>query len=434
MNKSTSLNSQLLKFLEESPTPFHAVESMKSCLLDAGFTELFEESDWELKQGERYFVVRAGSAIVAFNYGTSDALKNGVRVMGAHTDSPCLKVKPLPSKVCSGYQELSVETYGGVLLSPWFDRDLSLAGRVVYTNGKGELKTKLIDFRRAIGSVPSLAIHLDRTANEGRKINPHIEMDVILGVGSEKLDFSRLLAEHLEEQGVSDLVKVLDFNLSFYDVQPPSIVGLRNEFIASARLDNLLSCFLGMKALIDSGTEQTCVLICNDHEEVGSRSEVGAQGPMLSDVLSRMYPDTTERQKVLRRSLMLSVDNAHGVHPNFASKHDENHGPMINAGPVIKFDACQGYATSSDSSAFLRWLAAQDKPIPLQTFVMRSDMRCGSTIGPITSAELGIQTIDIGLATFGMHSIRELGGSLDGELMYSLLKRFTESAIIKVSE
>lgn len=432
VSRSSFSNEGLLQFLQESPTPFHAVLAMKKRLLAAGFSELNENDDWSVEPAGKYFTVRSGSAIVAFIQGTDSAIDSGVRIIGAHTDSPCLKVKPQPSKLCNGYQQLSVEVYGGLLLAPWFDRDLSLAGRVVYKNDAGELNSALVNFEKPIGMVPSLAIHLDRAANEGKKINPHIDMDVVLGQSADKLDFKALLLEQLEAHGIMDAREVMDFNLSFYDVQAPSLIGLNNEFIASARLDNLLSCYIGMDALINSDNKQTSVLVCNDHEEVGSRSEVGAQGPMLSDVLKRLFPDSTQLHRVLRHSLMLSVDNAHGIHPNFASKHDENHGPIINQGPVIKFDACQGYATNSDSAAFLRWLAEEGDPIPLQTFVMRADMRCGSTIGPITSAELGVQTIDIGLATFGMHSIRELGGASDGEHLFNLLVRFTGCPKVKL--
>lgn len=417
-------NQDLMQFLQESPTPFHAVLAMSQRLLAAGFIELSESEDWDVQPRGKYFVVRSGTAIVAFVKGIGSEADNGVRIVGAHTDSPCLKVKPAPAKLCNGYLQSSIEIYGGVLLAPWFDRDLSLAGKVVFRDKRGELSSAIIDFKRPIGSVPSLAIHLDRAANEGRKINPHIEMDVVLGQGTEKLDFKLLLQDQLRLEGHDNVGEILDFNLSFYDVQAPALVGLNEEFIASARLDNLLSCYIGINSLIQSDTSHTSIVICNDHEEVGSRSDVGAQGPMLKDVLTRLVPNPQEYQKAIRKSLMLSVDNAHGVHPNYASKHDENHGPIINAGPVIKFDACQGYATNSDSASFVRWLASNGEPIPLQSFVMRADMRCGSTIGPITATVIGIQTVDIGLATFGMHSVRELGGAKDGELLNELLTRF----------
>lgn len=432
MTGNTFNNQDLIQFLQDSPTPFHAVLSMSQRLQAAGFVELNENEDWSLQPGGKYFVVRSGTAIAAFIHGVESSVDHGIRVVGAHTDSPCLKVKPMPSKLSNGYQQLSIEVYGGVLLAPWFDRDLSLAGRVVYRDTSGALKSALINFKRAIGSVPSLAIHLDRAANEGRKINPHVEMDVVLGQSTQKLDFKLLLQEQMQLEGYENIAEILDFNLSFYDVQPPAVLGLNNEFLASARLDNLLSCYIGINSLIQADTTYTSVVICNDHEEVGSRSEVGAQGPMLKDVLSRINPDPQANQKAIRRSLMLSVDNAHGIHPNYASKHDENHGPIINAGPVIKFDACQGYATNSDSAAFVRWLATKGEPIALQSFVMRADMRCGSTIGPITATELGIQTVDIGLATFGMHSVRELGGVKDGEQLNNLLVRFMSTETLKL--
>ncbi len=431
-SNNPDFNAELLSFLQRSPTPYHATLNLSSLLEGNGFTKLDEKNEWELERGGRYYFERSQSSLVAFVVGTGSAVESGARVVGAHTDSPCLKVKPSPELLNRSYHQLGIEVYGGALLNPWFDRDLSIAGRVSCLDRQGKLLHKLIDFENPVAVIPSLAIHLDRNANEGRAVNPQKQMSPILFQGDAPLDLRDLLLQTLRRDD-PEIDDILDFNLSFYDTQPPAFVGMDSSFIASARLDNLLSCFVGAKAIAAAGSAQTVILICNDHEEVGSRSDIGAQGTMLVDLVGRLYPNNQERQRVIRNSLMFSIDNAHGIHPNYADKHDDNHGPILNRGPVIKFDANQGYATASDGSAFVRTLARGEKPadeIPLQNFVMRADMRCGSTIGPITAAGIGIKTVDLGVPTFAMHSIRELAGREDTIQMYRLIERFLAAETI----
>jgi len=430
---ATSLIADLIDFIAASPTPFHAVATMRERLLAAGFTQLLEQDQWQLKPGGAYVVTRNDSSIVAFRVG-QNLSATGIRMVGAHTDSPCLKVKPLPELQRNGFFQLGVEVYGGVLLNPWFDRDLALAGRISYRDASGELKSALYDSKRAIGVIPSLAIHLDRDVNTNRSINAQTHLPVVMGLTKNlpQMDFRGWLAEQLKQQGLA-VDKVLDYELSFYDVQRGAVVGIENDLIASARLDNLLSCFVGLRALIDaglpvaekSGTEKslTHLLVCNDHEEVGSLSAAGAQGPMLKATLSRLVPENEERERCLHNSIFVSVDNAHGVHPNFADKHDGNHGPLLNGGPVIKVNANQRYASNSETQALFRDLCERAN-VPVQTFVVRSDMACGSTIGPITAAELGVKTIDIGTPQFAMHSIRELAGVEDVGHMLKALTSF----------
>lgn len=428
----SDLNTELLSFLQRSPTPFHATSNLSTLLDKSGFIKLDEKSEWQLEKGGRYYFERSQSSLVAFIAGTASALDSGVRVVGAHTDSPCLKIKPSPELLNHSYHQLGIEVYGGALLNPWFDRDLSIAGRVSCLNQQGKLLHRLINFENPVAIIPSLAIHLDRNANEGRAVNPQKQMSPVLFQGDAPLDLRDLLLQTLRRDD-GDIDEILDFNLSFYDTQPPAFVGMNSSFIASARLDNLLSCFVGAKAIAGAGDTQTTILICNDHEEVGSRSDIGAQGTMLMDLMERLFPDNQDRQRAIRNSLMFSIDNAHGIHPNYADKHDNNHGPILNRGPVIKFDANQGYATSSDGSAFVRMLAragGHGGEIPLQNFVMRSDMRCGSTIGPITASEIGIKTVDLGVPTFAMHSIRELAGREDCLYLYKLIERFIANEVI----
>lgn len=422
---SNSVVKGLLSFLKNSPSPYHACRELSALFSANGFIQLEEKESWSLEAGKAYFYTRSDASIVAFRLGKNPA-NNGIRLVGAHTDSPCLKVKPSPELSKQGYSLLGVEVYGGALLNPWFDRDLNLAGRVTGLNTQGELVSSLVNFDRAIATVPSLAIHLNREANQNKSTNPQKEMNALLCSSLGDFSFRELLLKEVNKtlEKEKQFQEVLDFNLSFSDMQAPSVIGLNDEYIASARLDNLLSCYLSADALIKSDTDQTAVLVCNDHEEIGSRSEGGAQGTILNDLMSRIAQSENDRQQMLRSSMMFSIDNAHGIHPNYPEKHDESHGPKINEGPVIKFDADQSYATSSETAAFVRWLATQDNEIPLQSFVTRADMRCGSTIGPITANNLGIKTVDIGNAQFAMHSCREMTGVADAHYLSDLVGRF----------
>jgi aspartyl aminopeptidase len=420
----------LIDFIAASPTPFHAVAVMSKLLEEAGFTPLREADAWRIEPGGRYYVTRNGSSLIAFTPGARNLADTGMRMVGAHTDSPCLKVKPAPEIVKKGYFQVGVEVYGGALLNPWFDRDLSLAGRVTYRNGGGAVQSALIDFKRAVAVIPSLAIHLDREANENRKINKQTDLPpLLMRVDGEddKPDFRALLRERLvEEHPDADVDRVLDYDLCLYDTQPPALVGLKGEFIAGARLDNLLSCFAGLGALLDADPGEACVLVCNDHEEVGSVSSAGAQGPFLKSVLRRLTASAEDFNRAIDRSMLVSADNAHGVHPNFTDRHDDNHGPLLNKGPVIKINANQRYASNSETSAHFRHLCELED-VPVQSFVVRTDMACGSTIGPLTAAEIGVSTVDVGVPQFAMHSVRELAGSLDALHLYRVLRRFYAS-------
>lgn len=417
----------LLDFLKRSPSPFHATQSMAEALQAAGYQALDERETWQLQPQGRYYVTRNDSSIIAIKLGQHDPVQHGIRMVGAHTDSPCLKVKPQPELARHGYWQLGVEVYGGVLLSPWFDRDLSLAGRVTFKHNE-QLQSRLIDFKHAIASIPSLAIHLNREANSGWAINAQTELPPVLAQlqGETKQDFRALLADQLQrEHAISDAC-VLDYELCFYDSQPAALIGLNQDFIASARLDNLLSCYSGLQALLHSDNQHSQVLVCTDHEEVGSNSACGADGPFLEQVLRRVLNSEEDFVRCIQHSLLISADNAHGIHPNYADKHDANHGPLLNHGPVIKVNANQRYATTSETSSFFK-LLCQQANIPVQSFVTRSDLGCGSTIGPITASQLGVQTIDIGVPTFAMHSIRELAGSKDLGYLLSVLQTFYNS-------
>ncbi|MGK0249502.1 MAG: aspartyl aminopeptidase, partial [Oleispira sp.] len=392
----SDFNQSLLNFLQASPTPFHATDSMASILLSAGYTELFEDQSWQLKEQAGYFIRRNESSIIAIWLADKSQT---LRLLGAHTDSPCLKVKPNANLTGKGYFQLGVEVYGGALLAPWFDRDLSLAGRV-HARIDGKIKSVMVNFERAIATVPSLAIHLDRDVNTSRSINPQTQLPPVLSImGENKQDLNSILMAEVRKQH-ENVESILEYELFFYDTQPAAIIGLESEFIASARLDNLLSCHVGLQALLSAGTDQNKLLICTDHEEVGSISACGAQGAFLQHLIERVWPDNEERNRILAGSLMISVDNAHAIHPNYSDRHDQNHGPALNGGPVIKINANQRYATNSFTSAVFKQLC-NDVGAKYQTFVARTDLGCGSTIGPVIAADLGVDTIDIGVPTFG---------------------------------
>ncbi len=412
-------NNGLLGFLDASPTPFHATKNMSMMFKNAGFEKLMETDRWELVAGKKYYVTRNDSSVIAFTY--PKTVKNYTMV-GAHTDSPNLKLKPNPVIKEHGVVKFGVEPYGGLLLNPWFDRDLSIAGRVSYLNSQNIIKDTLIDVQKSIAIIPSLAIHLDDKANKDKTINKQTDISPILTTDDEfeMEDFIRWQLSKLE---ILDVKELYASELSFYDTQKASFVGLQDDFIASARLDNLLSCYVGMLSICSISDDTPMLFIASDHEEVGSESTSGAGGSFLENTLRRMFNDYEDYMQMIRSSVLISADNAHAIHPNFPSKHDTEHSPKINKGVVIKVNANQRYASNSTTiSKFMNVASALGEP--LQNYVTRSDMGCGSTIGPITATRLGIETLDIGLPTYGMHSIREVCGRDDAHSLYKILVGF----------
>jgi aspartyl aminopeptidase len=415
---------ELLTFLGEAVTPFHAVAAMSRRLTSAGFEAVTAFDPDTMVPGKGYFMTRQGSSLIALRAGEGEP-NEGLRLVGAHTDSPNLSVKPNPVLGRGGCVQLSVDVYGGALLNPWFDRDLALAGRVTLLNKAGQLESVLFNSGAAVAVVPSLAIHLDREANKQRSINPQKDILPLVMLGeADTFDLKAWLAERLAGEN-SDYhgMRVMDYELSLYDTQRPGRVGIDQSFIASARLDNLLSCYAGLSAMIDATDAEWSMLVATDHEEVGSASTVGAQGPMLMDALTALMPAPQRNQTLRHASWMLSVDNAHAVHPNYMDKHDDQHSPRLGGGPVIKINRNQRYATDSEGAARLRLLAERAE-VDVQAFVMRADLACGSTIGPITATETGIPTTDLGVPTLAMHSIRELACVEDIPQLTALLQAF----------
>jgi len=430
MQQHSQYLDDLFAFIDASPTAFHAVATAAALLSSHGFQRLHEADNWgELAPGA-YFVIRNDASLIAFTLADSPRSGRPLRMAGAHTDSPGLKVKPNPLQMRQGCVQLGVEVYGGPLLTPWFDRDLSLAGRVSWRTDQGALQCSLIDFKHPVAVIPSLAIHLDREANSKRSVDKQNDLVPLLMQTEESSppDFKTILRRQLELQHptVAD-PEILDFDLFLYDAQPLARVGLNREFITGGRLDNLLSCHALLQGLVAAQTRHNCLIVLNDHEEVGSLSFAGAQGAFLSDTLQRIFTEPGLRRQAIAGSLFVSVDNAHAVHPNFAGKHDPEHLPRLNRGPVIKMNANQRYATDALTASLFRQFC-QKAEAPCQQFVMRNDLACGSTIGPMTAAGIGVPTVDVGVPQLAMHSIRETAGSEDGwHLLRALTVFFSET-------
>jgi aspartyl aminopeptidase len=427
----------LLAFLDASPTPYHAVAEAVRRLETAGYRGLREGDAWELADGDRCYVVRGGGSLVAFEVGGEEPAEAGFRVIGAHTDSPNLRVKPRADLRASGLRQLAVEPYGGVLLHTWLDRDLGLAGRVSLAAGE-QPRTVLVNLHRAIARIPSLAIHLHRELRtDGLKLNDQTHLPPVVGLESAP-ELAALLTEELEARGEDavDADDLLGFDLMLYDLQAAALGGAAGEFIFSGRLDNLASTHAALAALLRAGEQSdaapfTRMVVLHDHEEVGSRSAQGAGGTLLLDTMDRLATltsggDPEARPRAVSRSLMVSADMAHAVHPNWSDRHEPGHRPVIGGGPVLKINANQSYASDSETAAMFASLCRR-ADVPLQHFVVRSDMACGSTIGPISAARVGLRTVDVGNPMLSMHSCREMAGAGDVEPMIRVLTAFFEA-------
>jgi aspartyl aminopeptidase len=425
----------LLRFIEASPSPYHAVQQAAQRLEAAGFVRLEEHEPWSLRAGSRAYVVRGGSSLAAFVLGARPPHEAGFAWIGAHTDSPNLRVKPRPDVSAYGYRQVAVEPYGGLLLTTWLDRDLSLAGRVVVDDGTTSGRTHLCDFRRAMLRIPNLAIHLNRTVNtDGLKLNPQTQMLPVLALerdGNASASLNHAIAAELARSGTPcEPERIAGFDLCLYDLQPPAVGGLHGEFIFSARLDNLASCHAALDALLSATSQraQTRGIVLYDHEEVGSESAQGAASPFLRDLLARLCESMAPAEpsalaRAIARSLLISADMAHAVHPNYADKHEPGHRPVLGGGPVLKTNFAQSYASDAETSARFLLLCRKAGVTP-QQFVSRSDQACGSTIGPITAGRVGLRTVDVGNPLLAMHSIREMAATEDVSALQKVLDAF----------
>lgn len=464
-----SLVRQFLEFNDASKSPFHAVHEMAVTLSKHGYTQIAETDDWNRRilPGGRYFTTRNGTSIVAFAVGktvSKHADSNGKKedgvgnsqeacfsIVAAHTDSPCFKVKPLSASVAHGYIQLGVECYGGGLWHTWFDRDLTVAGRVIVKKPNGKHSAELVEIHRPILRIPNLAIHLSRNvATDGFKVNketdttpilatlladalnssPHSESPVMsessvkpapAAVKHDQLRHAPLLLMVLAKELAVDPAAIVDVDLCVADTQPGAIGGALEEFVFAPRLDNLASCFSAMKALVDISNNDNAmeddvirVVACFDHEEVGSRSAVGADSSLLPAMLRRISNALgVDFDRAMARSLVVSADMAHAVHPNYATKHEARHRPRLGAGIVVKTNQNQRYATNGVSGWLVREAARRAGHVCVQEFVVPNDKPCGSTVGPALAAQTGVLTVDVGQPQLAMHSIREMASVHD---------------------
>ncbi|CAN5554077.1 M18 family aminopeptidase [soil metagenome] len=410
----------LLAFLESSPTPFHAVASARARLDAAGFRELRETDAWEHLAGGGYYVVTAETNLIAFVLPTDPAQRTSFRIIGAHTDSPNLRLKPSADYTQEGYAQLGVEVYGGVLLNSWLDRDLGIAGRVLVREPGGGVASKLVSIAKPLLRIPQLAIHLDREVNEkGLVLNKQDHMAPIYGLAG-----TRCMARVIAEAVGVEQEQLLKADLMLFDLLAPTLGGADEEFIFSARLDNLAMSHAATTAIASvSSPSAISVIALFDHEEVGSDSVAGAGSAVLPRILERLLGDRSAFLRACAASTCVSADMAHAIHPNYASRHEPRHKPVLNGGPVIKTNAQQRYATTASTAVMFEELC-RELDVPVQQYVMRSDLPCGSTIGPITSTLLGIATVDVGNPMLSMHSSRELAGSRDPEMMTKVLFRY----------
>eukprot|EP00257_Ricinus_communis_P019264 XP_015578196.1 probable aspartyl aminopeptidase [Ricinus communis] len=448
-----SIDSDLINFLNASPTAFHAIDEAKKRLKHSGYVQVSERDDWKLELGKRYFFTRNHSTIVAFAIGKKYVAGNGFYVVGAHTDSPCIKLKPVSKVTKSGYLEVGVQPYGGGLWHTWFDRDLAVAGRVIVREEKHgsvsyshRLPAVWTDAQNCMCLLSFILTNcisqaeLSKVVAENGTVGNDEETDGMKsskGTTNANSKHHSLLLQMIAGQIGCNGSDICDFELQACDTQPSVIAGAAKEFIFSGRLDNLCMSFCSLKALIDatasdshleneSGVRMVALF---DHEEVGSDSAQGAGSPVMFDALSRITSTFNSDSKLLRKaiqkSFLVSADMAHALHPNYADKHEENHQPRMHGGLVIKHNANQRYATNSVTSFLFKEIASKHN-LPVQDFVVRNDMPCGSTIGPILASGVGIRTVDVGAPQLSMHSIREMCAVDDVKYSYEHFKAFFE--------
>ncbi|UJP06399.1 MAG: M18 family aminopeptidase [Nitrosomonas sp.] len=425
----------LLNFIDESPSPWHAVASIEKIIQSFQFVKLDETIRWQLNTGGRYYVVRDDSSIILFVIGKRMIAESGFKIVGAHTDSPGFRIRPNGATSSNGIARLSVEIYGGPILPTFTDRDLSLAGRVSFIDHHGKLARKLICFEQSLLRLPNLAIHMNRGVNEdGLKLHKQNELPLLFAQLVDEQLPQHYFATLLKQIADLDAAQILSWDLAVYDTQKGVFWGANQEFIANSQIDNLASCHAALQAMLTESSlndaESTLVCALFDHEEIGSKSYIGAAGSFLSDTLQRISFSTTSDQednvRAMANSFLISADMAHAYHPNFPTAYDSDHKVFVNKGPAIKSNANRRYSSESISIAqFIQWCEAVD--IPYQRYTHRSDLPCGSTIGPIASAKLGIRSVDIGCPMWAMHSVRESAGVQDHEYLIRVLHYFFDN-------
>ena len=415
----------LLLFLDDSPTSFQANTSIRQRLDAAGFSALDDSKCLQIQPGGKYYISRFDTAVIAFVAGSKPLHETGFNLAASHIDSPLLKLKGRSLKTDKGICRVGVEVYGGPIISGWLDRELSIAGRVIVKTAAGVYTPHLVNLKRPVAIIPNAAIHLNREINKGFEYNKQNHLQAILAINS--VAANPLLSAIAEELQVSP-EQIWDLDLFLYDPKPAALVGFGEELIASGRLDNLAMTHAILSALLEAeAPESTAVAVFYDHEEIGSRTPQGALSSLLPEVLQRISLSlgcsSEEHFRALRQSYLISCDMAHAFHPNYPEKYDPDYVAVMNQGPVIKLNADFRYSSTADSSQ--RFIRICDKAgVPFQRFLVRSDMPCGSTVGPLVSSALGISALDIGNPMWAMHSIRETAGTKDHKALIKALKHY----------
>lgn len=428
MNSSDYIQSLLL-FINSSPTPFHAVSEIEKQLKSNGFQSLKMEDNWLFNNGKKFYTTINGTALFAFHIGGNIPETDGFKLISAHSDSPCFKVKPNPEIIVDQYIKLNTEVYGGPILMSWFDRPLSIAGRVILKSDN-LLKPihKLINLEDPILTIPNLAIHLNRQVNEGLNINKQVDMLPLLSMINKSLEKDNFLLNLICKKYHFEVDDILDFDLFVYNQENGCTVGADNEFISSPRLDDLAMVHAGMTSLLNTTPKKGINLLCIfDNEEVGSLTKQGAGAPILKQIIERIMSVLGKNNDQITQSIynsyMISADMAHALHPNYPEKHDPVNQPILNKGPVLKYHAGQKYTTDGESGGIFANLC-QKADVPYQKFVNRSDSVGGSTLGNISTGQINFKTVDIGNPMLSMHSSRELSGVDDHENIIKVFNTF----------
>lgn len=419
---------ELFDFIQQSPSCFHVIENVKKQLTEQGFEELCENKNWQIKEGGKYFVTRNLSSVIAFKVPTKNF--KSFHIVASHSDSPTFKIKDHPEQVVKGkYVQLNTERYGGMIYSTWFDRPLSIAGRALVKTETG-VATKLLNIDHDLLVIPNLAVHMDRTVNDGMKYNPQVNLLPLYGDAASKDTFNKLVAEAC---GTAE-ENIISTDLFLYNRTAPTVWGAHNEYMSCAKLDDLECAFSSLKAFLKGENSQS-VSVCAifDNEEVGSSTKQGANSTFMYDVLHRINENLgrTEEQyhTAVASSFMLSADNAHALHPNHPAISDPTNPVYLNEGIVIKHNANQKYTTDAVSSAIFQKMC-EEKNVPYQHFVNRSDVAGGSTLGNIANTHVSLNTVDIGMAQLAMHSSYETAGVLDLDYMIAGMEAFYNSAVV----
>jgi aspartyl aminopeptidase len=430
VTEALDLAHDLVDFIHKSPSPFHVVANVRDILTSKGFTELGLTQKWGISTGGKYFITRNDSAIIAFIVGNGNVEEEGFRLVGAHTDSPSFRIKPSPEMVVEeAYLRLNTEVYGGPILNTWMDRPLSIAGRVsLKTDDPFHPETRLVSIGRPVVTIPNQSLHMNRKVNEGIELNKQKDMLPLVACVNGDFEKDGFLATLLAEELGVDADGVVDFDLFLHEYERGRVIGLNDEFISSTKLDDLAMVHAGLHALLNAqAAKATRMLICYDNEEVGSRTKQGAASPILRTLLERIAlalgKDREDFFRAIYHSFLISADMGHGLHPNAVDKHDPVNKPIVNGGPMVKVAAGQNFSTDSTTAAVYEALC-QKADIPVQRFVSRSDLRGGSTIGPISSTQLDIRSLDVGNPALAMHSIRELCGVQDHDYMRRSFEEF----------